>query len=105
MGASAAIASIGYGIKKLNDYNNRQSKKAQDGTIAAMTAQQDLANPPPLPPPPSALTANADAGKAMTQAAQRYRKQKGGGYGSTLLTGGAGDPSSAPTTRKTALGL
>ena len=71
----------------------------------AGNAAADAFNPPALPKPPSALEGQITAGQAMTAAANRVRKQKGGGYGSTFSNGAAGDPSQAPTIRKTLLGL
>ncbi len=102
MGAIATVAAVGYLGSKLG---NKQKKQDVAGLTEASALTTAAMNPPPLPKPPSALDDQLAAGKAMTAAANRVRKQKGGGYGSTFLTGGNGDPTQAPTIRKSLLGV
>jgi hypothetical protein len=53
---------------------------------------------PTAPPPPPTVADAADS------AQQRGKIRKGEGYSSTILTGGQGDTSEAPTFKKTLLG-
>ncbi len=63
------------------------------------------ANPIETPkPPPSAFNAAAQGAQAMSDAARRYRRQRGAGQSSTMSNGAAGDLGTAPTFRKQLLG-
>lgn len=60
-----------------------------------------MPSPPPPPPPPPAAS-DADAVAAGT--AERKRLRAASGRAATILTGGAGDLTPAPTAAKTLLG-
>lgn len=102
MGATAAImAGATYFAAKSG---KKQMKQNITSAVANATEAKAALTPPTFTPPPSALQSNIDASKAMTEAAQRYRRQKGGGFSSTILTSPL-NQTPAPTTRKTLLGL
>lgn len=100
MGATAAVQ---YGLHKAFGKNNPTDRVV--GAINKYLTPPALPDVPAIPAPPSALDANIQAGKAMSDAVRRYRRQSGGGLSSTIKTGGAGDPSQAPTIKKTLLGV
>ncbi len=104
MGATAAIAAGGFLIKKANDYNKGQRKKEMAYSESLSKATQQALTPPALPMLPSTSDAATEAAKAMTAAANRVRRQKSGGYGSTILTSPTG-AAGAPVARKSLLGL
>ena len=58
------------------------------------------APPPPPPPPPTANDADVQAAGL----AERKRMRAASGRASTILTGGGGDLTPAPTSAKTLLG-
>lgn len=102
MAATAIIVgTAGYFASKSGQ---RQAQKDLSGTQAGMQAQQAALTPPVIPPPPTTASGAAAGSDAMTQAANRYRRQQGAGISSTILTSPSG-AGSAPTSRKTLLGL
>jgi hypothetical protein len=104
MGLTAGII-VGAGGYVANKLNTSQKKKdVQDITVASQRTS-DALQPVTPPPAPSALNDTVDQAKAMTAAARRYRMQQTQGFSSTLLTGASGDRTTAPSSRKTLLGL
>ncbi len=67
----------------------------------AILAAQPIETPKP---PPSAFDAANAGAQAMSDAARRYRRQRGAGLAANTSNGAAGDPSAAPTFRKQLLG-
>ncbi len=67
----------------------------------AILAAQPIQTPKP---PPSAFDAANQGAQAMSDAARRYRRQRGAGQASTLSNGAGGDLGTAPTFRKQLLG-
>lgn len=102
MGATAALAA--FPVIGLAVHENKKNKKEKAKVEAGAAKQFALMTPPEVPKPPSALDESIQSGAAMNAAAQRVRRQRGGGYSSTLLTGPNG-PGQAPTMKKTLLGL
>jgi Tfp pilus assembly protein PilN len=103
MAATAAIVSfVGSTVGGLVQAN--QQKQKQKGDQAALQRNLD-ASIAATPPPPSTAAANAQAGQAMTLAAQRQRRiaQGAGGFSGTILTSPTGT-GPAVTQRKTLIG-
>jgi hypothetical protein len=103
--AAAAIPLIGAVVGAgASAVIGNQQKQAQKGAQSALdrSLQASIAS---TPAPPSVRQENADAGLAMSLAAQRARRMAAGagGASSTILTSGSG-AGPANTTRKTLLG-
>ncbi len=103
MGATAAIAVGGIGYLAQRSGAKRQKDSVNQATQDALQSNAAL-TPVKLPDPPNQLDAANKAGKAMSDAVRRARRQSGGGLASTTSMGAAGDPSTAPTFRKQLLG-
>lgn len=68
-------------------------------------SQPKIPETPPTPPPaPTATTIYEDQSTAQARDAERQRAAQATGRQSTLLTGGSGLSTPAPTERKTLLG-
>ncbi len=84
--------------------NGARIKNLQKGALDNKAQADAALAPPALPAAPDTASAYSDAGAAITAAANRYRKQRGGGFGSTILSGPNGG-APAQTARKGLLGL
>lgn len=89
-------------IKVQTDYLQKNPNGSTEGVLPeAILAARPIETPKP---PPSAFDAAAQGAQAMSDAARRYRRQRGAGQSSTLSNGAGGDPGTAPTFRKQLLG-